>query len=63
MSPLRAGVVGLDTMGRNHVRVLRDLPGVDLVGATDRMRGRRMRPGQRIARAFTPALPTGHPAC
>lgn len=35
MSPLRAGVVGLGTMGRNHVRVLRDLPGVKLVGATD----------------------------
>ena len=35
MSPLRVGVVGLGTMGRNHVRVLRDLPGVELVGATD----------------------------
>src|ERR1700722_10581659 len=35
MSPLRAGVVGLGTMGRHHVRVLRDLPGVELVGATD----------------------------
>ena len=35
MSPLRAAVVGLGTMGRHHVRVLRDLPGVELVGATD----------------------------
>src|ERR1035441_2764325 len=35
MSPLRAGVVGLGTMGRHHVRVLRELPGVELVGATD----------------------------
>jgi UDP-N-acetylglucosamine 3-dehydrogenase len=35
MKPLRAGVVGLGTMGRNHVRVLGDLPGVQLVGATD----------------------------
>jgi UDP-N-acetylglucosamine 3-dehydrogenase len=35
MSPLRAGVVGLGTMGSNHVRVLRDLPGVDLVGVAD----------------------------
>ena len=35
MSQLRAGVVGLGTMGRHHVRVLRDLPGVELVGATD----------------------------
>jgi UDP-N-acetylglucosamine 3-dehydrogenase len=35
VSPLRAGVVGLGTMGRHHVRVLKDLPGVELVGATD----------------------------
>jgi UDP-N-acetylglucosamine 3-dehydrogenase len=35
MRPLRAGVVGLGTMGRNHVRVLADLPGVELVGAAD----------------------------
>ena len=35
MRLLRAGVVGLGTMGRHHVRVLRDLPGVELVGATD----------------------------
>jgi UDP-N-acetylglucosamine 3-dehydrogenase len=35
MRPLRAGVVGLGTMGRHHVRVLGDLPGVQLVGATD----------------------------
>ena len=35
MSLLRIGVVGLGTMGRNHVRVLNDLPGVELVGAID----------------------------
>jgi UDP-N-acetylglucosamine 3-dehydrogenase len=35
MRALRVGVVGLGTMGRNHVRVLRDLSGVELVGATD----------------------------
>jgi UDP-N-acetylglucosamine 3-dehydrogenase len=35
MRALRAGVVGLGTMGRNHVRVLSDLPGVELVGAVD----------------------------
>jgi UDP-N-acetylglucosamine 3-dehydrogenase len=35
VSLLRAGVVGLGTMGRNHVRVLGDLAGVELVGATD----------------------------
>jgi UDP-N-acetylglucosamine 3-dehydrogenase len=32
---LRAGVVGLGTMGRHHVRVLGDLPGIELVGAAD----------------------------
>jgi UDP-N-acetylglucosamine 3-dehydrogenase len=35
MKPLRAGVIGLGTMGRHHLRVLSDLPGVQLVGATD----------------------------
>jgi UDP-N-acetylglucosamine 3-dehydrogenase len=35
MKALRAGVVGLGAMGRNHVRVLADLPGVELVGAMD----------------------------
>jgi UDP-N-acetylglucosamine 3-dehydrogenase len=35
MSPLRAGVAGLGAMGRHHVRVLGDLPGVDLVGVID----------------------------
>lgn len=32
---LRAGVVGLGAMGRNHVRVLQQLEGVDLVGVAD----------------------------
>ena len=44
MSPLRAGVVGLGTMGRHHVRVLSDLPGVELVGATDPEPRARTRP-------------------
>ena len=35
MRPLRAGIVGLGTMGRHHLRVLSDLPGVELVGVTD----------------------------
>ncbi len=35
MSRLRAGIVGLGTMGRHHARVLGSLPGVELVGATD----------------------------
>jgi UDP-N-acetylglucosamine 3-dehydrogenase len=32
---LRAGIVGLGTMGRCHLRVLRELPGVELAGAAD----------------------------
>ena len=32
---LRAGLVGLGMMGRNHARVLQGLEGVDLVGVTD----------------------------
>ncbi len=32
---LRAGLVGLGMMGRNHARVLRSLPGVRLVGVVD----------------------------
>ena len=35
MTRLRAGLVGLGTMGRQHARVLGDLPGVELVGAID----------------------------
>jgi UDP-N-acetylglucosamine 3-dehydrogenase len=34
---LRAGLVGLGMMGRNHARVLRGLPGVELVGVSDPM--------------------------
>jgi UDP-N-acetylglucosamine 3-dehydrogenase len=35
MTRPRAGVVGLGTMGRHHVRVLAELPDVELVGAAD----------------------------
>lgn len=35
MKPLRAGVLGLGTMGRNHVRVLQTLDDVELVGVAD----------------------------
>jgi UDP-N-acetylglucosamine 3-dehydrogenase len=35
MATLRAGVIGLGMMGRHHVRVLRQLPGVDLVAVAD----------------------------
>jgi UDP-N-acetylglucosamine 3-dehydrogenase len=33
--PLRAGLVGLGAMGRQHARVLQSLPDVELVGAVD----------------------------
>ncbi|MEU6687243.1 Gfo/Idh/MocA family oxidoreductase [Streptomyces sp. NPDC046832] len=33
--PLRAGLIGLGAMGRNHARVLSSLDGVDLVGVMD----------------------------
>ena len=36
-APLRAGMIGLGSMGRNHARVLSQLPGVDLVGIADPM--------------------------
>ena len=35
MSALRAGLVGMGAMGRNHCRVLSGLPEVDLVGVAD----------------------------
>jgi predicted dehydrogenase len=34
-APLRAGLVGLGTMGRNHARVLSGLDGVELVGIVE----------------------------
>ncbi|OIB57182.1 Gfo/Idh/MocA family protein [Natrialba sp. SSL1] len=33
--PVRAGVIGVGSMGQNHARVYNELPGVDLVGVTD----------------------------
>ena len=35
MSKLRAGLIGLGTMGRNHRRIMSSLEGVDLVGIAD----------------------------
>lgn len=35
MAKLRAGVIGIGAMGRHHVRVLRELDGVDLVAVAD----------------------------
>lgn len=35
MTPLRAVLVGLGAMGRNHARVLATLPGVELAGVAD----------------------------
>lgn len=34
-APLRVGVIGLGMMGRNHARVVHELPGVELVGVAD----------------------------
>jgi UDP-N-acetylglucosamine 3-dehydrogenase len=34
-TPLRVGVVGLGVMGKNHARVLAELPGVTLAGVAD----------------------------
>lgn len=39
MTTLRAGLIGLGMMGRNHARVLAGLDGVDLVGIADDMGG------------------------
>jgi len=36
-SRLRAGVIGFGSMGKNHVRVLRSLDGVELVGIVDKV--------------------------
>ena len=35
MANLRVGLIGLGMMGRHHARVLRELPGVDLVAVAD----------------------------
>ncbi|MBE7699557.1 Gfo/Idh/MocA family oxidoreductase [Oerskovia sp. Sa1BUA8] len=35
MANLRAGLIGIGAMGRHHARVLRELPGVDLVAIAD----------------------------
>lgn len=35
MAGLRVGLLGVGQMGRHHARVLRELPGVDLVGIAD----------------------------
>jgi predicted dehydrogenase len=37
MAPLRAGLIGLGSMGRHHARVLRSLEGVELVALADAM--------------------------
>jgi UDP-N-acetylglucosamine 3-dehydrogenase len=37
MAPLRAGLIGLGSMGRHHARVLRSLEGVELVAVADAM--------------------------
>jgi len=34
-APLRAALIGLGTLGRHHPRILRRLPGVQLIAAAD----------------------------
>lgn len=46
MSDIKACVIGLGSMGRNHARVLSDLPGVSLVGVAD--------PGEASRKAYRP---------
>ena len=73
--PVRVGVVGAGGWGRNHLRVLKSLPEVELVGVSDRVPERRRaaesEEGVRgfedlaaLARegldAVTIAVPTGH---
>jgi predicted dehydrogenase len=45
MTSLRAGLLGVGMMGRNHARVLRELDGVELVGVADRRAILSARPG------------------
>ncbi|MDU7516198.1 MAG: Gfo/Idh/MocA family oxidoreductase, partial [Varibaculum cambriense] len=35
MANLRYGIIGIGSMGRHHVRNIRELPGVDLVAMAD----------------------------
>ena len=35
MYDLRVGLIGLGAMGRNHARILSELPGVDFIGIVD----------------------------
>ena len=35
MTDLRVGLIGLGAMGRNHARILTELPGINFIGITD----------------------------
>jgi UDP-N-acetylglucosamine 3-dehydrogenase len=48
-TPLRAGVVGLGAMGRNHARVVSQLDGVELVGVADPVADPRVAPAPVVA--------------
>jgi len=64
MAALRAGVVGLGTMGRHHVRVLRELPGIDLVGGVDPSQAaRRAMRGLTVAAELDQLLALGLDMC
>ena len=55
LPPIRVAVVGAGDFGRNHVRVYRQLPGVDLVGVIDSDSAR----AQSVAREFGAAVLPG----
>jgi|SRR5207248_6158592 len=64
MTALRAGVVGLGMMGRHHVRVLRGLDGVDLVGVADPAGDRyRIAHGMSVLRSVERLIRTGIDVC
>lgn len=54
---IRMGVVGVGSLGYHHARILRDLPGADLVGIYDQDAERLDRVGQALAVPTAESLP------
>jgi len=64
MTVLRAGIVGLGVMGRNHLRVLKDLDGVELTGVYDpSLSGTNNLPGLRVHTSLTSLLESNLDYC
>ena len=63
MTGLRAGIVGLGAMGRLHLRVLRELPGVELAGAADPAPLAQSTPGVRVVASVEELLALGIDMC